>query len=252
MTASLPQASILLVEDDAGEARRLADALAHLGLRCTLAEDGDAALARLASERFDLILLDLVLPGLDGMGVLRALAARGIPTPVVVAVSAAGIDGARSALKAGARDFVVKPAGALRLEVAIGNALALARLDAAARPGPDGGSASGPGAVPLRAAAPADPAPDAAHVIALPLRPAPPPMAMATGTTDPFLDARGHVRTLEAIEAEAIRFALSFYGGHMSEAARHLGIGRSTLYRKLAALDPPAPEPYAPAFVAAE
>ena len=48
-----------------------------------------------------------------------------------------------------------------------------------------------------------------------------------------LLDAEGEVRPLEDIEAQAIRFALSRYRGQMSEAARRLRIGRSTLYRKL-------------------
>ncbi|MGH7011783.1 MAG: sigma-54 interaction domain-containing protein, partial [Caulobacteraceae bacterium] len=47
------------------------------------------------------------------------------------------------------------------------------------------------------------------------------------------LDARGHLRTLEEIERDLIQLALSLYAGHMSEVARRLGIGRSTLYRKV-------------------
>jgi DNA-binding NtrC family response regulator len=52
----------------------------------------------------------------------------------------------------------------------------------------------------------------------------------------PLLDALGQVRTLEEIESEVIRFAISHYRGQMSEVARRLQIGRSTLYRKLEAL----------------
>ena len=51
-----------------------------------------------------------------------------------------------------------------------------------------------------------------------------------------LLDERGHVRALADIEAEAIRFAISHYRGQMSEVARRLHIGRSTLYRKLDSL----------------
>ena len=51
-----------------------------------------------------------------------------------------------------------------------------------------------------------------------------------------LLDESGHVRALANIEAEAIRFAISHYGGQMSEVARRLHIGRSTLYRKLDSL----------------
>jgi DNA-binding NtrC family response regulator len=48
-----------------------------------------------------------------------------------------------------------------------------------------------------------------------------------------MLDVRGHVRALSAVELEMIRFAIEHYNGRMSEVARRLGIGRSTLYRKL-------------------
>jgi DNA-binding NtrC family response regulator len=51
-----------------------------------------------------------------------------------------------------------------------------------------------------------------------------------------LLDESGHVRALADIEAEAIRFAISHYRGQMSEIARRLHIGRSTLYRKLDSL----------------
>ena len=51
-----------------------------------------------------------------------------------------------------------------------------------------------------------------------------------------LLDESGHVRALADIEAEAIRFAIGHYGGQMSEVARRLHIGRSTLYRKLDSL----------------
>jgi DNA-binding NtrC family response regulator len=49
-------------------------------------------------------------------------------------------------------------------------------------------------------------------------------------------DAEGHLRTLDEIEADIIRLAIGHYRGRMSEVARRLGIGRSTLYRKLGGL----------------
>ena len=48
-----------------------------------------------------------------------------------------------------------------------------------------------------------------------------------------FLDERGHLRTLEEVERDLIQHAIDVYAGHMSEVARRLGIGRSTLYRKV-------------------
>jgi len=53
----------------------------------------------------------------------------------------------------------------------------------------------------------------------------------------PLLTVEGEVRPIEEIEAEVIRFAIAHYRGQMSEVARRLGIGRSTLYRKLEAID---------------
>lgn len=192
-------ARILVLEDDALEAQRLAAALAHQGHQVTLAGDGDAALAALERAPFDLVLADLVVPGLDGLGLIRALAARGIDVPVIACVTPAGIDGAAGAIRLGACDFVVKPVGALRLQVSIANALRRKAPAPAAR---------------------AEPAPSAAG-----------------GAVLALLDPAGHARSLEEMEREAIRFALSLYGGHMSEAARRLGIGRSTLYRKLGLLE---------------
>ncbi|MDI4666800.1 response regulator [Xanthobacter autotrophicus] len=239
--------SLLLVEDDPVEARRLSGALTHLGYDVALAEDGDAALEHLGVRVFDVVLLDLVLPGLDGMGVLGAMAARGIVAPVVVQVTAAGLDAAADAIRAGARDFVVKPAGALRLQVALANAVAL-----------------GHGAVPASRPERALPDNVVPFVPAGAATPFAPPPRRGAGTADEAgiayarLEAAGHARRLEQIEAEAIRFACHLYGGRMAEVARRLGIGRSTLYRKLAELDPDTvgrnreAEPLAPQFVAAE
>ena len=58
----------------------------------------------------------------------------------------------------------------------------------------------------------------------------------SASTEDPavnILDPDGHLRTLEEIERDLIQFAIENYSGHMSEIARRLGIGRSTLYRKV-------------------
>ncbi|MFG1477283.1 response regulator [Xanthobacter sp. V4C-4] len=231
---------LLLVEDDPVEARRVESAARLMGYDCHLAGDGDAALALLERMAFDVVLLDLVLPGLDGMGLLGLMKARGIRVPVVAAVTAGSIDAAASAIRAGARDFVVKPAGALRLQVALANAAA---LGSAARPAraDTGGEAVAPRR--LEPAMKADPVP------------------AAGGARAPWVDHGGHVRPLEEIEETAIRFACAHYGGRIAEVARRLGIGRSTLYRKLSRLGLMVPEgaaaphhlePMAARFVAAE
>jgi DNA-binding NtrC family response regulator len=73
--------------------------------------------------------------------------------------------------------------------------------------------------------------PESRSAVPAPASDSVPPLAALT-----LLDAAGAIRPLEDIEAEAIRFAIAHYRGHMSEVARRLRIGRSTLYRKLDAL----------------
>ena len=65
----------------------------------------------------------------------------------------------------------------------------------------------------------------------------PAPEFSSYGSAIAVVEADGHVRRLEAIEADIIRLAVRHYRGQMSEVARRLGIGRSTLYRKLAELN---------------
>ncbi|MEI8146527.1 MAG: sigma-54 dependent transcriptional regulator [Alphaproteobacteria bacterium] len=69
------------------------------------------------------------------------------------------------------------------------------------------------------------------------------PAMIVAGASVPLMDETGHVRPMEAIESEAIRFAIDHYRGQMSQVARKLGIGRSTLYRKLKDLGIASDEP---------
>ena len=71
----------------------------------------------------DAVLLDLVMPGLDGMGVLAKIREAGLNIPVIVQTAHGGIDNVVSAMRAGAHDFVVKPVGIERLQVSLRNAL---------------------------------------------------------------------------------------------------------------------------------
>ncbi|TCT05607.1 response regulator transcription factor [Aquabacter spiritensis] len=222
-------ARILIVEDDPLEAARLEGILSGLGHACTVAEDGDAALRLIAGAAFDCILLDLVLPGLDGMGVLGRLRAAGNPVPVVAAVTPMGLDAVESALNAGARDFVVKPAGRLRLQVSIANAVG---ARAPARPGSAHDCVRWPGPV-LVAERPAEIDPEA-------------------GASLPLRDRNGHARPLAHLEKAIVAAAVDLYGGRMSEVARRLGIGRSTLYRRFGAPLPDVLEHEPPLSVAAE
>ena len=65
----------------------------------------------------DAVVLDLVMPGLDGMGVLAKIREAGLNIPVIVQTAHGGIDNVVSAMRAGAQDFVVKPVGIERLQV---------------------------------------------------------------------------------------------------------------------------------------
>jgi DNA-binding NtrC family response regulator len=124
-------AALILIVDDDPIQRRLLEAMARrFGYDVETAESGETGLARLeAAERpsVDLVILDLVMPDLDGMGVLTRMRQRGLAIPVIVQTAHGSIEAVISAMRAGAIDFVVKPVGAERLQVSIRNAL---RVDA--------------------------------------------------------------------------------------------------------------------------
>jgi len=117
---------ILIVDDDPVARRLLENIVRRSGYEPQLAESGDEAVALLVgadAQRFDGVVLDLVMPDLDGLGVLARMQEAGIETPVIVQTAHGGIDNVVSAMRAGAADFVVKPVGAERLQVSIRNAL---------------------------------------------------------------------------------------------------------------------------------
>jgi DNA-binding NtrC family response regulator len=130
-------ARILLVDDDPVQRRLLDAAVRRFGYDPVAAHDGAAALAVLDGPEggdISLVILDLVMPGLDGLGVLKGMAERGLELPVIVQTSQGGIDTVVAAMRAGAFDFVVKPASPERLKTAIANALKVeARGDEARR-----------------------------------------------------------------------------------------------------------------------
>ncbi len=100
---------VLLVEDDDMIAKGLQTALRQLGFAVDWMGDGKSASAALKTSTFDLVLLDLGLPLLDGIDVLRELRRRGDATPVIV-LTARDEKGQRIAgLDAGADDYIVKP-----------------------------------------------------------------------------------------------------------------------------------------------
>jgi DNA-binding NtrC family response regulator len=122
---------VLIVDDDPVARRLVENIVTRAGYEAVTAEGGDLALDLLigAKTRIDCVVLDLVMPDLDGLGVLARMREAGIEAPVIVQTAHGGIDNVVSAMRAGAVDFVVKPAGAERLQVSLRNALATRALE---------------------------------------------------------------------------------------------------------------------------
>jgi DNA-binding NtrC family response regulator len=123
---------ILVVDDDPVQCRLVEGALQKLGYETQSVDNGDAAVALLTGaegQRFDAVILDLVMPNLDGLGVLAKLRQMAINVPVIVQTAHGGIDNVVSAMRAGAVDFVVKPVGVERLQVSLRNALNMSALE---------------------------------------------------------------------------------------------------------------------------
>src|ERR1700742_2714500 len=119
-------ASILIADDDAVQRRLVESMVQKCGYEAVIADSGDAAITILTGAdqpAIDAVVLDLVMPGLDGMGVLAKIRETGLTVPVIVQTAHGGIDNVVSAMRAGAQDFVVKPVGLERLQVSLRNAL---------------------------------------------------------------------------------------------------------------------------------
>ena len=128
--------TILIVDDDPVQRRLLEAMVRRFGYAPETADSGDAALKRLASASepsIDLLILDLVMPDLDGMGVLTRLREMQRNLPTIVQTAHGSIEAVISAMRAGAIDFVVKPVGAERLQVSIKNALRADALEGEVR-----------------------------------------------------------------------------------------------------------------------
>lgn len=116
---SLTHMRILLVEDDALLADGLTRALRQSGYLVEITADGQTADRWLESDCFDLTILDLGLPGLDGSEVLQRLRARKQRTPVLVLSAREALEERVRLLNLGADDYVVKPVALLELEARV-------------------------------------------------------------------------------------------------------------------------------------
>jgi DNA-binding NtrC family response regulator len=124
-------AVVLIVDDDPVQRRLIEAMVGRFGYEALVADGGDAAVRLLTgpdAARIGCLVLDLMMPDLDGLGVLARMRDAGLDIPVIVQTAHGGIDNVVSAMRAGAVDFVVKPAGPERLQVSLRNALATKAL----------------------------------------------------------------------------------------------------------------------------
>src|SRR6266545_5020287 len=100
---------VLVVDDDAPSRELLEVRLGALNCEVVMAADGQEALSAIRRETPALVLLDLQIPGVGGMEVLRTLRRDGIDLPVIVITAHGSIESAVEAMKQGAYDFILKP-----------------------------------------------------------------------------------------------------------------------------------------------
>lgn len=185
---------VLLIEDTPSMARVYLEYLKRGPFRARHCMTGQEALDDIARNPTDAVLLDLRLPDMDGLDVLKHIRAREFQVAVVVITADGSLNRAVEAMREGALDFLVKPFNADRLLITLGNVLERRRLNSMieslsghAGPGENGGNGNGPKVLPL------------------------------------------HVTERNAIE-QAIRAC----DGNVVRAAGLLEISASTIYRKLA------------------
>lgn len=100
---------ILVIEDETKVARALAKGLGEQGYEAITALTGEEGFYQLSTSRFDLVILDLMLPGRDGLQVLQDLRARKDRTPVLILTARDAVEDRVTGLDAGADDYLVKP-----------------------------------------------------------------------------------------------------------------------------------------------
>src|SRR3954467_3822627 len=115
-------AKILIIDDEPGIRSTLTNILEDEGHVITSCESGEEGIAAFAREEFDLIILDLWLPGIDGLTVLERIRNAGGP-PVIVISGHGNVDTAVRATRLGAYDFMEKPLSLERVLLTVGHAL---------------------------------------------------------------------------------------------------------------------------------
>ncbi|MDR3634859.1 MAG: response regulator, partial [Isosphaeraceae bacterium] len=114
---------ILVVDDSELVCQQLSQLLAQPERRIKVAHDGTTALEWLVESQFSLVLIDLCLPGISGLDLIREIRERDLPVTTIVLTGHASIDTAVAAMKLGAYDYLLKPIDSVRLEVLVQQAL---------------------------------------------------------------------------------------------------------------------------------
>lgn len=123
--------TVLVVDDDPTQRRLVQAVLDREGFQVVHAENGGEAIDRMTKGGgADVVLLDMVMPGLSGMDTLKEMRIAGVGAPVIVLTANGGVDMVVKAMQAGAQDFFIKPASPERIVVGIRNALQMGDLTA--------------------------------------------------------------------------------------------------------------------------
>ena len=124
------KASILIVDDEAGVRSALAGVLRDEGYGVEAVDSGEACLDRVIRSRYDVIVLDIWLPGIDGLVTLARLQERHVDSAIVMISGHGNIESAVRAIKLGAFDFVEKPLSLEKTVLVVGNAVRTRQLEA--------------------------------------------------------------------------------------------------------------------------
>ncbi len=122
--------TVLIVDDEAGVRSALGGVLRDEGYAVEAVDSGEACLDRVTRAPFDVIILDIWLPGMDGLATLARLRDRRVDAPVVMISGHGNIESAVRAIKMGAFDFVEKPLSLDKTVLVVGNAVRQRRLEA--------------------------------------------------------------------------------------------------------------------------
>jgi nitrogen regulation protein NR(I) len=128
MLFSIDMEKVLIIEDDETVRDVLHSFLKGKGFETTLAQNGQIGLDMVRTDKFDLILTDLVMPGITGMDVLKEVAAARISVPVIVMTAFGTVQTAVEAMKHGAFDYITKPFNLDELMIVLEKAFAVAKL----------------------------------------------------------------------------------------------------------------------------